>query len=748
MPKNPHADFSPVLNGYSGIGAFRFWCQTALPLTYDDSLSYYELLCKVVNYLNHAIEDLSNVEENTSKLAEAYTKLQNYVNDYFDNLDIQAELKNILDTMAQDGTLDALLDPLIMNHLPTEVSNWLAANVNPVGSAVMVDKSLTIDGAAADAKVTGDEIDGLKYSLNELQNKKVNQPLDNNNQPTNGNNGQLLRTNGDGTTEWTDYGTPTQDQVTPAVEAALIAHPEWRATVDDGSLTEAKFSDDLKLKAIKDYITAEMYGAVGDGVTDDTIAIETAVQYAISTGKPFVLLAKTYFISRTLTVDISTHPNTSVEFLGQGFKSVITNRDSSVIDGLNANFTGDFLIEFICSSTNFKGVHIHNFRMESYSGAGGMKISGAIGQSGLIEDIWFMDREQTTIKRGIYCTFDRNLNQAAMVCATLRRINVRNVSGAGIAIDSCHTVIVSECDVALCRMALWLGSASNLTIEKNRLDESDYGIYNNGSDDMGDQNDKIFPSSSTMHNLTIRNNRFENNKKYAVHLVAHGNNYLAHQGVVIDGNFFDSLDASAGRRGIMLERCTDVSITNNVFKGADETTNGTDDTQNINEYRMNVYNVTIGNNICEKHSIDNGGTPVEIKSDTRMGTRFSDSLAFVPNIEANQTSCLQVHVNDVVRNIRSVPATETAGGELDVSTGNYFIINGDTTITALNEAIMREYKEITLIFANNNGCTLKNSTSIILSGTRDFVATRFSSITLVSTYISGLRWIEKSRSLR
>ncbi len=165
MPKNPHADFSPVLDGYSGIGAFRFWCQTALPLTYDDSLSYYELLCKVVNYLNHAIEDLSNVEENTSKLAEAYTKLQNYVNEYFDKLDIEEELKNILDTMAQDGTLDALLDPLIMNHLPTEVSNWLTANVNPIGSAVMVDKSLTIDGAAADAKVTGDEIDNLKYSL-------------------------------------------------------------------------------------------------------------------------------------------------------------------------------------------------------------------------------------------------------------------------------------------------------------------------------------------------------------------------------------------------------------------------------------------------------------------------------------------------------------------------------------------------------------------------------------------------------
>jgi len=206
MPKNPHADFSPVLNGYSGIGAFRFWCQTALPLTYDDSLSYYELLNKVVSYLNHTIEDLTAVESNTSALAEAYNKLQKYVNDYFDDLDVKAELRNVLDAMAEDGTLDALLDPLVENQLPGvvdekidavvaeqiddavagqidesvadqlpalvdagipgEVSDWLEENVDPVGSAVMVDSSLTISGAAADAKVTGDELSDLKSVAN------------------------------------------------------------------------------------------------------------------------------------------------------------------------------------------------------------------------------------------------------------------------------------------------------------------------------------------------------------------------------------------------------------------------------------------------------------------------------------------------------------------------------------------------------------------------------------------------------
>ena len=38
------------------IGSFRFWCQKVLPAVYDDSLSYYELLCKVTAKLNELIE--------------------------------------------------------------------------------------------------------------------------------------------------------------------------------------------------------------------------------------------------------------------------------------------------------------------------------------------------------------------------------------------------------------------------------------------------------------------------------------------------------------------------------------------------------------------------------------------------------------------------------------------------------------------------------------------------------------------
>ena len=109
-------NFMPDLKGYTGQRPFRFWCQTVLPLVYDDSLSYYELLNKVVFYINNVISDLSATEENVTALATAFENLQKYMNDYFDNLDVQEEIDNKLDEMARDGTLDEIIEPLLEDY--------------------------------------------------------------------------------------------------------------------------------------------------------------------------------------------------------------------------------------------------------------------------------------------------------------------------------------------------------------------------------------------------------------------------------------------------------------------------------------------------------------------------------------------------------------------------------------------------------------------------------------------------------
>lgn len=141
------ANFAPTLVGYTGQGEFRFWCQKVLPLVYDDSLSYYELLCKVVKYLNNVIEDVAAVETNVTGLYDAYVQLQEYVNTYFDNVDIQDEINNKLDAMARDGSLTLVLAPII--------AEWLATHIQPTSPAI--DNTLSVSGAGADSKTVGDK---------------------------------------------------------------------------------------------------------------------------------------------------------------------------------------------------------------------------------------------------------------------------------------------------------------------------------------------------------------------------------------------------------------------------------------------------------------------------------------------------------------------------------------------------------------------------------------------------------------
>lgn len=80
----------------------------------------------------------------------------------------------------------------------------------------------------------------------------------------------------------------------------------------DGSLTEKKFTDDLKLKTIKDYVTPEMYGAKGDGVTDDTLALQRCIDE-----NPVVRLEGTYLVTDTITVNKELTENPFIVYVGK-----------------------------------------------------------------------------------------------------------------------------------------------------------------------------------------------------------------------------------------------------------------------------------------------------------------------------------------------------------------------------------------------------------------------------------------------
>lgn len=74
-----------------------------------DALTDYGLICKVVEYLNKVINQTNTNTEQFTELSKAFNNLVNYVDHYFDDLDVQTEINNKLDQMAEDGTLGNLL---------------------------------------------------------------------------------------------------------------------------------------------------------------------------------------------------------------------------------------------------------------------------------------------------------------------------------------------------------------------------------------------------------------------------------------------------------------------------------------------------------------------------------------------------------------------------------------------------------------------------------------------------------------
>lgn len=90
---------------------FREWCNHTMPVlpqVYGDELSYYELLNKVI--------------ERCNSVSITVNELIDYVNHYFDSLDVQQMINAKLDQMAQDGTLADLINNVIFSSLNNSVN--------------------------------------------------------------------------------------------------------------------------------------------------------------------------------------------------------------------------------------------------------------------------------------------------------------------------------------------------------------------------------------------------------------------------------------------------------------------------------------------------------------------------------------------------------------------------------------------------------------------------------------------------
>lgn len=76
----------------------KFWCFKVLPLVYDDSLSYYEVLCKIKAKLNELIAEMNTLPETLKEIEAAIAQIQEWI-DNFDTDVIQKWIDEHLASM-------------------------------------------------------------------------------------------------------------------------------------------------------------------------------------------------------------------------------------------------------------------------------------------------------------------------------------------------------------------------------------------------------------------------------------------------------------------------------------------------------------------------------------------------------------------------------------------------------------------------------------------------------------------------
>lgn len=108
----------PSTNGFdypNSLATWKFWCQKVIPLVYDNSLSYYEVLCKVVEMCNDLIIAQNQTTEILKEFGIDIQQLQSEV------AQLQTELERIKNGDYMSEYINALAQ-WIDNNLQTLVA--------------------------------------------------------------------------------------------------------------------------------------------------------------------------------------------------------------------------------------------------------------------------------------------------------------------------------------------------------------------------------------------------------------------------------------------------------------------------------------------------------------------------------------------------------------------------------------------------------------------------------------------------
>lgn len=164
------------------VRPFHFWCQKVLPLVFDDSLSYYEVLAKMRDYLNSAIAEINAIGGEFEGIKNQLTQLQTHVDEYFAELDVNQAISDKLDDMVESGEMDAVITPIFAayaNPLFAEsVADMIATNF--AYANYENNKIYTFNQSTGLYQTTGKEFGGVVSSVDKMEDRDKYYALDSN----------------------------------------------------------------------------------------------------------------------------------------------------------------------------------------------------------------------------------------------------------------------------------------------------------------------------------------------------------------------------------------------------------------------------------------------------------------------------------------------------------------------------------------------------------------------------------------
>lgn len=153
------------------------------------------------------------------------------------------------------------------------------------------------------------------------------------------------------------------------VDKVLGEHPEWVTTVMDHSIGQSKLTDVLWQLVNNHYITPQEFGAVGDGVEDDTQAVQAALDAATFTNdsrKAILFPEGTYRITQPITCGrcyMFGYKNSRLRLEGSA-KLTFNRAHESFIKDITfvGSDTENGVILESCSQFNLENVNWNNFK--------------------------------------------------------------------------------------------------------------------------------------------------------------------------------------------------------------------------------------------------------------------------------------------------------------------------------------------------------------------------------------------------